>query len=73
MSNPLMNMMQQSMGMQPDNGGMMSQIRQFARLVGSRNPQQMVRNLMRQKGIQESELQETMNQAKQIAREMGLM
>ena len=75
MSNPLMNIMQQSMGMQTADNGMMdmfSWIRQFAGLVGKRNPQQMVRNLMRQKGIPESELQEAMKQARQIAREMGM-
>ena len=71
--NPLMNMMQQGMGMQDGNaGGMFSRIRQFAGLVGSRNPQQMVRALMQQRGIPETELQQAMQQARQIARDMGL-
>lgn len=75
MNNPLMNIMQQGISMQTAEDGMMgmfSKVREFAGLVGRRNPQQMVRNLMRQKGIPESELQEAIKQARQIAREMGI-
>ena len=52
--------------------GMFGQIRQFAALVGNRNPQQMVRTLMQQRGLPESVLQETMKEAQSIANEMGL-
>lgn len=72
MSNPLMGMM--GGGMQPGNNnpmGMIQQIRQFAGLIGNRNPQQMVRNLMKQKGIPESELRNAVQQAQEIARMMG--
>lgn len=76
--NPLMNMMKGAMGgMNPmghgsDKAGMFGQIRQFAALVGKRNPQQMVRTLMQQRGIPESALQEAMQEAQSIANEMGL-
>lgn len=69
MSNPLINMM---MGGMMGNNPMIGQIQQFARLVGSRNPEQMVRNLMRQRGIPESELQNVLRQAQDIARQMGV-
>lgn len=73
MSNPLMGMMG---GGAPSGRsgpmGMMQQIRQFAGLIGNRNPEQMVRNLMRQKGIPESELQQAMQEAQEIARMMGV-
>lgn len=70
--NPLMGMM--GGAAPPGNGpvGMLQQIRQFAGLVGSRDPQQMVRNLIRQKGISDAELQQTMQQAREIARMMGM-
>lgn len=76
MSNPLMNMIG-GMGGMPGMGGnpMMNkfrQIRQFAGLVGNRNPEQMVRTLMKQQGIPESALQSVMQEAQQIAREMGV-
>ena len=76
--NPLMGMMKGAMGgMNPIGqgsgmAGMFGQIRQFAALVGNRNPQQMVRTLMQQRGIPESVLQETMKEAQSIANEMGL-
>ena len=73
MSNPLMGIM--GGGMPSRNNvpmGMMQQIRQFAGLIGNRNPEQMVRNLMRQKGIPESELRNAMRQAQDIARMMGV-
>lgn len=80
--NPLMNMMKGAMGgmmggMNPmgqgsNKAGMFGQIRQFAALVGKRNPQQMVRTLMQQRGIPESALQEAMQEAQSIANEMGL-
>lgn len=80
--NPLMNMIKGGMmtpmgGMNPTRKGfgmpgMFSQIRQFAALVGKRNPQQMVRTLMQQRGIPESALQEAMQEAQSIANEMGL-
>ena len=73
MSNPLMGMMGGGM---PSGGsgpmGMIQQIRRFAGMIGSRNPEQMVRNLMQQKGIQESELRSAMQQAQEIARMMGI-
>ena len=68
MSNPLIGMMGGMMGSNP----MFGQIRQFASMIGSRNPEQMVRNLMRQRGIPESELQNAMRQAQDIARQMGM-
>ena len=79
--NPLMNMMKGAAGnmmgstMSPMGGGMggmFGQIRQFAALVGNRNPQRMVRTLMQQKGIPESALQEALQEAQRIANEMGL-
>lgn len=80
--NPLMNMMKGAMsgmmggGMTSRSGhttqGMFGQIRQFAALVGRRNPQQMVRTYMQQNGIPESALQEAMQEAQSIANEMGL-
>ena len=79
--NPVINMMKSAMGSSmgdmmgggtPDISGMFGRIRQFAALVGNRNPQQMVRTLMQQKGIPESALQEVMREAQNIANEMGL-
>ena len=68
--NPLMGMMGQ-MGANTQLMGMLNQIRQFAGMVGNRNPEQMVRNLMKQRGISESELNEAMQMARGIARNMG--
>ena len=79
--NPLINMMKGAMGGavsgmtgggMSDMSGMLARIRQFAALVGNRNPQRMVRTLMQQKGIPESALQEVMREAQNIANEMGL-
>lgn len=81
--NPLMNMMKGAaggmmpsipnpMGRQVGMPGMFGKIRQFAALVGNRNPQQMVRAYMQQRGIPESALQEAMKEAQDIANEMGL-
>lgn len=81
--NPLMNMMKGAAGGMMNGGmdpmarpagmpGMFGKIRQFAALVGNRNPQQMVRTLMQQRGIPESALQEVMREAQGIANEMGL-
>ena len=70
MGNPLIGMMGGASGMGGD--AMFGQIRQFATLIGNRNPEQMVRNLMRQRGIPESALQDAMRQARDIARQMGV-
>ena len=73
MNNPLMNMMSPASG--TGRNPMLNkfqQIRQFARLVGNRNPEQMVRTLVRQQGIPEDTLQEMMNEAKAIAQEMRM-
>lgn len=72
MSNPLIGMMMGNMGGMGRSNPMLGQIQQFASLIGSRNPEQMVRNLMRQRGIPESELQNAMRQAQDIARQMGI-
>lgn len=79
--NPLTNMMKGAMGGSMSGmmgggmaefSGMFGRIRQFAALVGNRNPQQMVRTLMQQRGIPESALQEVLKEAQNIANEMGL-
>ena len=79
--NPLMNMMKGAAGGSMSGmmgggmaefSGMFGRIRQFASLVGNRNPQQMVRTLMQQRGIPESALQEVLKEAQNIANEMGL-
>ena len=76
--NPLLGMMKGAMGgmnmmgQGSSKAGMFGQIRQFAALVGNRNPQQMVRTLMQQKGLPESALQEALQEAQSIANEMGL-
>lgn len=73
MSNPLMGMMGGGAPSEKNGpAGMMQQIRQFAGMIGNRNPEQMVRNVMRQKGIPESELRNAMQQAREIARMMGM-
>lgn len=79
MSNPLMDMMGNAKGKLPMGGrgnpmiNKYQQIRQFARLVGNRNPEQMVRTLVQQQGIPEDVLQSAMQEAKQIAQEMRMM
>lgn len=69
MSNPLMGMM----GMMGDgNGGMFARIRQFAGLIGKRDPKQMVMTLAKQKGMSEQDINDALQQAQYIARGMGV-
>lgn len=72
MKNPLMGMMGSMSGMNSGPIGMFQQIRKFAGLIGSRNPEQMARNYMKMNNIPESELQNVMRQAQDIARQMGM-
>ena len=52
---------------------MMAQLQQFAGLVRGRgDPQKMVMAYMQQHGIQQDQLQQTMQQAKEIGRMLGL-
>lgn len=52
---------------------MMAQLQQFAGLVRERgDPQKMVMAYMQQHGITQEQLQQTMQQAKEIARMLGL-
>ena len=52
---------------------MMAQLQQFAGLVRGRgDPQKMVMAYMQQHGIQQEQLQKTMQQAKEIGRMLGL-
>ena len=52
---------------------MMAQLQQFAGLVRGRgDPQKMVMAYMQQHGITQDQLQQTMQQAKEIGRMMGL-
>ena len=52
---------------------MMAQLKQFAGLVRGRgDPQKMVMAYMQQHGIPQEQLQQTMQQAKDIARMLGL-
>lgn len=52
---------------------MMAQLQQFAGLVRERgDPQKMVMAYMQQHGITQEQLQQTMQQAKDIARMLGL-
>ena len=69
MSNPLKNMMPQQMA---QGNPMFAQIRQFAGLIGNRNPQQMAMNLAKQRGIDDRQLQQLMQEAQQIARQMDM-
>lgn len=71
MNNPLLNMMGGMFG-NSGSGAMLQQIKQFAGMVGNRNPEQMVKNYMRQNNIPESELQNVMRQARDIARQFGI-
>lgn len=50
---------------------MFAQIRQFAGMIGNRNPQQMALNLARQRGIGDQQIQQMYQEAEQIARQMG--
>lgn len=67
-----MGMMQQMGGMS-QMGGMIRQIRQFAGLIGNRNPEQMVRNYMRINGISDDQLRQVQMQAREIIDEMRKM
>lgn len=71
MSNPLKNMMPQQMMQGGGGNPMFAQIRQFAGLIGNRNPQQIAMNLARQRGIGEQQMQQLYSEAEQIARQMG--
>ena len=52
---------------------MMAQLKQFAGLVRGRgDPQKMVMAYMQQHGITQDQLQQTIQQAKEIARMLGL-
>ena len=52
---------------------MMAQLKQFAGLVRGRgDPQKMVMAYMQQHGITQEQLQQTMQQAKDIARMLGI-
>lgn len=52
---------------------MMAQLKQFAGLVSGRgDPQKMVMAYMQQHGIPQEQLQQTMQQAKEIGRMLGL-
>ena len=52
---------------------MMAQLKQFAGLVRGRgDPQKMVMAYMQQHGIPQEQLQQTMQQAKEIGRMLGL-
>lgn len=71
MSNPLKNMMPQQAA-QGGGNPLFAQIRQFAGLIGNRNPQQMAMNLAKQRGIGDAQMQQLMQEAQQIARQMGM-
>lgn len=72
MSNPLKSMMPQQM-MQGSGNPIFGQIRQFAGMIGNRNPKQMAMNLAKQRGIGDAQMQQLMQEAQQIARQMGMM
>lgn len=72
MKNPLMGMMGAMGGMGGNMPEMIGQLRKFAGMIGNRNPEQMARNYMKANGIPESELQNVMQQAQEIARMMGV-
>ena len=57
-----------------NNGGnMMQKLSQFAQMVRGRgDPQKLVEQYMRQNNIPQEQLQQTMQQAQEIARMMGL-
>lgn len=55
------------------NGNMMQKLSQFAQLVRGRgDPQKMVQMYMQQNNITQEQMQQTMQQAQEIARMMGL-
>ena len=72
MSNPLKSMMPQQM-MQGGGNPIFGQIRQFAGMIGNRNPKQMAMILAKQRGIGDAQMQQLMQEAQQIARQMGMM
>ena len=58
---------------QTQSNPMLSQLQQFAGLVRGRgDPQKMVMAYMQQHGIPQEQLQQTMQQAKEIGRMLGL-
>lgn len=58
---------------QTQSNHMLSQLQQFAGLVRGRgDPQKMVMAYMQQHGIPQEQLQQTMQQAKEIGRMLGL-
>lgn len=72
MSNPLKQMTQPQQPMQSEGNPMFARIRQFAGLVGNRDPKQMAMNLARQKGITDEQMNQLMQQAEEIKQQMGL-
>ena len=61
------------MGAQSNPMQMMAQLQQFAGLVRGRgDPQQLVMAYMQQNGIPQEQLQQTMQQAKEIGKMLGL-
>ena len=72
MSNPLKQMTQPQQTMQNGGNPMFARIRQFAGLVGNRDPKQMAINLARQKGITDEQMNQLMQEAEDIKRQMGL-
>ena len=72
MSNPLKNMMPQQAAQGGGGNPLFSQIRQFAGMIGNRNPKKMAMNLAKQRGIGDAQMQQLMQEAQQIARQMGM-
>lgn len=70
MSNPLKQMAPQA----PVQGGnpLFGRIRQFAGLIGNRDPKQMALNLAKQRGMTDEQLNELMQEAENIKKQMGL-
>ena len=72
MSNPLKQMTQPAAAPAQSGNPMFARIRQFAGLVGNRDPKQMAINLARQKGITDEQMNQLMQEAEDIKRQMGL-
>lgn len=72
MSNPLKSMIPQAPIAPAGGNPIFAQIQQFAGLIGNRNPQQMAMNLARQRGVSDDQMHQLMDQAQQIAQQMGL-
>ena len=54
--------------------GMLGNLKQFAGMLRGRgDPQQLVRNYMKQNGLSQQDLEQTMREAQEIAQLMGLM